>query len=150
MLSSSRQRLTVIIAMLSGFLSWTPARATEPILTVYKTPTCGCCSKWVEHLRAADFTVETVDLPSVAPIKKKYGVPEKLASCHTAVIGDTVVEGHVPASVVRRFLKERPPGKGLAVRGMPIGSPGMEGPNPESYDVWLFDQQGHTEVYSSQ
>ena len=115
---------------------------------VYKTPTCGCCSKWADHLRAAGYTVETQDLASVDRIKTEQHVPTELWSCHTAVLDGYVIEGHVPAADVDRLLRERPDVAGLAVRGMPIGSPGMEGPKPEAYTVYAFHTDGTLTPYA--
>ncbi len=113
-------------------------------LLVYKTPTCGCCTGWVEHLEANDFEVDTRDLRSLTAIKMEVGVPPAMASCHTALLQGYVIEGHVPAEAIERLLEERPQIAGLAVPGMPIGSPGMEGPNPEPYTVYAFDREGRT------
>ena len=103
------------------------------------------------HLRAAGYPVTTRDLDDLAPIKRKLGVPEALQSCHTAVVERYVIEGHVPADVIDRLLRERPAVAGLAVPGMPIGAPGMEAPGrpPEPYDVMAFDRQGRASVYVS-
>jgi hypothetical protein len=119
--------------------------------TVYKSPTCGCCSKWVEHLRENGFQVSVTDM-SNEPLKKfktERGVPSKLASCHTAVVEGYVVEGHVPADVIKRLLAERPQVVGIAVPGMPIGSPGMEGRVKQPYKILSFDAQGNTSLYDS-
>jgi hypothetical protein len=128
-------------------LALLPLQAAGPVIAVYKTPTCGCCGKWVDHLRAAGFTARVTDLRSTAEYRRKQGVPDQLASCHTAVIGDYVVEGHVPAADIRRLLKEEPKARGLAVPGMPMGSPGMEGPRREAYSVLLFHSDGRTSVF---
>jgi len=118
-------------------------------LKVYKTPTCGCCGKWIEHMRAAGFAPTVVDLPDLARIKARYGVPRNLESCHTAVVDGYVVEGHVPAGSVFKLLKERPKVLGIAVPGMPSGSPGMEqGPRKDPYNVLTFDQAGQTTVFA--
>lgn len=109
-----------------------------PPMTVYRKPSCGCCHKWVDHLTAAGFAVTVKDMANFNAIKAELGVPAELASCHTAEIGGYVIEGHVPAGAIKRLLAERPTGRGLAVPGMPIGSPGMEGGTPEVYDVILF------------
>ncbi len=109
-----------------------------PSMVVFRDPTCGCCHKWVDHLTANGFAVSVNDAPSMKAVKKRLGVPVELASCHTAEIGGYVIEGHVPASAIKRLLAEKPEGRGLAVPGMPIGSPGMEGGTPEVYDVMLF------------
>ena len=121
------------------------------VATVYKTPTCGCCKAWVDHLTASGFRVTTVDREDLAPIKAQHGVGEHLASCHTALIGGYVVEGHVPAADIVRLLKERPAVAGIAAPGMPTGSPGMEKPGPpaDRYDVVSFDQAGATRVFAS-
>lgn len=115
--------------------------ATEalPEIAVMKDPTCGCCEKWITHLREEGFTVAVTDGP-VTPLKVRLGVPRELSSCHTAQVGGYVVEGHVPAGAIRRLLAEKPQGIGLAVPGMPTGSPGMEaeGTEPATYDVVLF------------
>lgn len=122
--------------------------APTPI-TVYKSPTCGCCSKWVDHLRAHDFVVTAVDLQDVQSIKTKHGVPAALASCHTGVVGGYVVEGHVPADLVRRMLTEKPKIVGIAVPGMPAGSPGMEvSGHGERYEIIAFDKAGKTRVFA--
>lgn len=117
-------------------------------MVVYRSPTCGCCIRWVDHLREAGFRVRVEDRRDLAPVKAELGVPADLASCHTARIGGYVIEGHVPAEDVRRLLAERPDVKGLAVPGMPVGSPGMEGPDPEPYDVVAFDGEGGREVFA--
>ncbi len=111
-----------------------------PTVAVYKSPTCGCCAKWVEHLEENGFTVETHDVRSVAPTKERLGVPPGLVSCHTGVVNGYAVEGHVPADIIKRMLEEEPEMAGIAVPGMPIGSPGMEveGRPAESYVVMAF------------
>lgn len=121
-------------------------------VVVYKSPTCGCCNGWVEHMEASGFTVRTVDLPmydDLAAKKHEHGVPGDLGSCHTATVDGYVVEGHVPADAVKRMLADRPDVKGIAVPGMPVGSPGMEGANPERYDVVAFDGAGNRTVFES-
>jgi len=120
-----------------------------PAIAVYKSPTCGCCAKWVEHVRAAGFAVAVHDTSDVQAVKTSHGVPAALASCHTAVAAGYVFEGHVPADLIERFLKEAPAAAGLAVPGMPVGSPGMEGPSPRRYDVVTFDLRGRTSVYAT-
>ncbi len=118
-------------------------------VTVYKNRFCGCCNKWVDHLKKNGFKVDAYNTSDLGEIKAKYGVPDKLASCHTAFIDGYVVEGHVPADVILKFLKEKPKVIGIAVPGMPIGSPGMEGSYSEHYDIFTFDRNGKTEVYTS-
>jgi hypothetical protein len=115
-----------------------------PKITVTKDPTCGCCAGWTEHVRAAGFPVEVVETNELNRVKVRLGVPSNLAACHTAEVDGYVVEGHVPATTIKRLLAERPAVKGLAVRGMPVGSPGMEveGAEPETYDVIAFGSKG--------
>jgi hypothetical protein len=123
--------------------------AAKPIaIKVYKTPQCGCCKAWVDHLSSNGFQAETVDMPDLSLVKQKYGVTPALESCHTAVVGNYVVEGHVPADVIKRLLEERPAVVGIAVPGMPAGSPGMEGAMKERYDVLTFDRAGRSRVYA--
>ena len=112
--------------------------AERPRVTVHKDPGCGCCTGWVEHLEAAGFPTTALNTRGMNAVKARLGVPDDLAACHTAEVGGYVIEGHVPAAAIDRLLAERPAGKGLAVPGMPVGSPGMEGGEPEEYDVILF------------
>ena len=142
---------SIVIALLSIACSAEESKSVSdlPIVQVYKSPTCGCCSKWVSHLEANGFTVEATDVNDINLIKRSYGIPPALASCHTAVVGDYLVEGHVPAEDIVQLLKQKPAIKGISVPGMPIGSPGMEGGNPQAYDVISFDAQGETDVFSS-
>ena len=123
------------------------AHAAGPQIEVYKTRTCGCCAKWVEHLKANGFTPTVTDVPSTAEYRKKYGVPDQLLSCHTAVVNGYTVEGHVPAADIHRMLKTKPKAKGLAVPGMPLGSPGMEAARKDAYSVLLFKADGTTSVF---
>lgn len=126
------------------------AQKTAPPIPVkvYKTPTCGCCQKWVDHLKANGFAPVAEDLPSLGAIKEKSGVPADLQSCHTALVQGYVVEGHVPADVIHRLLKEKPKVAGISVPGMPIGSPGMEqGSRKDPYEVIAFTRDGKTSVY---
>jgi hypothetical protein len=125
-------------------------KAAAPLVEVFKTPTCGCCSKWVEHLRASGFVVRTNDLNDLTEIKKSRGVPDQVQSCHTAVVNGYVVEGHVPAADVHRMLKEKPAIAGIAVGGMPSGSPGMDYPGVKAqpYNVMSFDKNGTTRVFA--
>ncbi len=104
---------------------------------------------WVAHLEQNGFTVKTTDVPNIAGVKSAVRVPRELFSCHTALVDGYVVEGHVPADDIRRLLSERPDLSGIAVPGMPIGSPGMEGPNPQPYDVIGFDEDGGFTRFSS-
>ena len=121
-----------------------------PSVLVTKDPNCGCCGGWVEHLRASGFPVQVIETGSVNRVKVRLGVPLELASCHTAEVAGYAIEGHVPADAIKRLLAERPAGKGLAVPGMPVGSPGMEVPGtpPETYEVMLFGGASGTTVFA--
>ena len=119
-----------------------------PAMKVYLTPTCGCCGKWVEHLEAAGFKVTREVTTNLAGVPERQRVPEQLRTCHTAVIGSYLIEGHVPVDVVQKLLKEKPKIAGIAVPGMPIGSPGMEGPNPRPYSVIAFTADGATSEFA--
>ncbi len=127
-----------------------PACATTKDMVVYKTPTCGCCGVWADHVRAAGFSVEEIKQDDVSPIKIENQLPPELVSCHTALIDGYVIEGHVLIADIKRLLDERPAAIGLAVAGMPLGSPGMEQPDgfTEAYDVILFGKDG-TSVFAS-
>lgn len=124
---------------------------TDTMMTVYKRADCGCCGKWVEHIEQHGFHVDARNVEDVWPIKEQLGVPERLGSCHTAVIAGYVVEGHVPADIIRKMLRERPQIAGIAVAGMPIGSPGMEGDGSrrDRYDVIAIGRDGSTSVYAT-
>jgi hypothetical protein len=130
---------------------WMAAQSAsaKPQLTVYKSDTCGCCAKWVEYMQANGFDVKAVDVPDIDKVKAERGVPNAAASCHTAVVNGYVVEGHVPADLVKRMLKEKPAIVGIGAPGMPIGSPGMEMPNgqKEPYSIVAFDKAGKTTLY---
>ncbi len=121
--------------------------AEPPVVTAFKTKTCGCCGKWVDHMRASGFKVIVNEVASTGEYRQRYGVPEKLQSCHTAVVKGYSIEGHVPAAEIQRLLQEKPKAKGLAVPGMPAGSPGMEGPRQDAYSVVKFDEGGILSVY---
>ena len=118
-------------------------------MVVFKDPNCGCCGKWVEHVRANGFAVEVQEVSDIAEYSRRYGVPSQLRGCHTAVIDGYTIEGHVPATDIQRLLSERPEAKGLAVPGMPVGSPGMEGGSPQSYSTLLFTADGRTSVFQN-
>ena len=124
------------------------------VVTVWKTPTCGCCKDWVIHLRKEGFNVVTNDVSDTAPIRQKLGLPAKFGSCHTAQVDGYVLEGHVPAREVKRLLREKPVAVGLAVPGMPVGSPGMEMKGDmqgvrDAFDVVLVTRDGSSRVYES-
>jgi len=127
------------------------AGAAEPLetVTVYKSPTCGCCDGWVEYLRDNGFEVETHNTDALTDIKAKLGLTDgRLMSCHTAVIGEYVVEGHVPVNDIRRLLNEKPDVVGISAPGMPQFSPGMQSVDPKGYDVLSFDESGEVELFS--
>lgn len=140
-----------LAAMLGGSIVAGAQRSpAAPTVEVYKDPTCGCCGKWVEHLRANGFTVRVTNVGDLSSVKASGGVPAQLQSCHTGKMGKYVLEGHVPAREVTRLLNESPAVAGLAVAGMPIGSPGMEVNGvSHPYDVVAFDAKGKTRVFAS-
>ena len=140
---------TVLGASALGYALSVAAQSAAPTLTVYKSPTCGCCSKWIVHMREQGFVVKSLDVDDMNTVKTTYGVPVDAASCHTALVGGYVVEGHVPADTVKRLLREKPKVTGIAAPGMPVGSPGMEVPSGEveHYNVVSFQKDGKTAVY---
>ena len=137
----------VLAAALS--LAAPAAWADNAKVVVYKSPTCGCCTKWMDHLEENDIDVESQDVRDVSPIKRANGVPPGMTACHTALAGGYFIEGHVPAEDVKRLLKERPEIAGLTVPGMPIGSPGMEGPHPERYRVFAVGRDGKLSTFAT-
>jgi hypothetical protein len=142
------------VASLAGASLLTPAVMAQarPQVEVWKDPNCGCCKDWVTHMEANGFDVKVHDSGNTAA-RKRLGVPDKLGSCHTALVGGYAIEGHVPAREVHRLLKERPAAVVLSVPGMPVGSPGMDGPEygtrKDPYDVVLISRNGATRVYQS-
>ncbi len=137
------------LALAALLLTPLATRADErPFIQVYKSPTCGCCVGWIDHLEANGFRVEARDVEDMTTVKRAMGVRPELSSCHTAQVGGYVIEGHVPAQDIARLLRERPAFAGLAVPRMPIGSPGMEGPNPETYRVLGFDASGEVATFA--
>ena len=121
---------------------------SDNAIEIWKTPTCGCCKLWVDHMRTNGFRPTVHDVNDVSPIKRKLGVPTSLESCHTGIVSGYAIEGHVPADIVRQMLKQRPKVAGLAVAGMPMGSPGMEGPRKDPYNVIAFERNGRTSVFA--
>jgi hypothetical protein len=148
------RRAVLCLALAAGLAwvgnVWLAAQTARPQLTVYKSPTCGCCSKWIEHMQANGFTVKAIDVADIDAVKREHGVPQSAASCHTGLVNGYVVEGHVPADAVLKMLKDKPAIAGIAVPGMPVGSPGMEVPGgqKDSYTIVSFDKTGKTAVYS--
>jgi hypothetical protein len=114
---------------------------------VYKTASCGCCKGWVKHLEENGFAVKAHDVPNPGGYREKFGIPQELGSCHSARVGGYALEGHVPAAEIKRLLASKPKATGLAVPAMPLGSPGMEGPRSDPYDVLLVKKDGKTTVF---
>ena len=149
-----RSSLSILAMTGLGHSQFGMAAIQAETVTVWKTPTCGCCKDWVIHMRKEGFNVVTNDVPDTAPMRQKLGLPAKFGSCHTAQVGGYVIEGHVPASEVKRLLREKPAAIGLAVPGMPVGSPGMEIPGEmlgvrDAFDVVLVTRDGSSRVYES-
>lgn len=143
-----QRKIRLVLASLALLASAQVAAAAT--LAVTKTATCGCCADWVKHMRAAGFDVTVTDVSDVTPTARRLRVPDRFRSCHTAQIAGYAIEGHVPAADVKRLLKERPRAAGLAVAGMPMGSPGMDhGGHKEPFKTMLFDRSGNARVYAS-
>ena len=140
----------VLLALILSGCSPTSAEPSLPLVKVTKNPTCGCCKVWVDRLRDAGFQVEVNDVDNLNSVKQRVGLPYGMGSCHTAEVDGYFVEGHVPVDDIKRLLRERPQAKGIAVPGMPVGSPGMEVPSGQvqPYDVILVGADGKTSVYS--
>jgi hypothetical protein len=148
-------RATTLIVLAASALALASVVAAQQkpaglLIEVFKSPTCGCCGNWVKHMQANGFIVRTTDMNDLTQIKKSRGVPAAVESCHTAVVNGYVIEGHVPAADVHRLLKEKPAIAGIAVGGMPAGSPGMEfpGTKAQAYNVMAFDKNGATHVFA--
>lgn len=136
--------------MFAAGLMMLGSAAHAATLTVYKSASCGCCAKWVEHVQKHGFTVKTVNVDDVMAFKAKAGIPDKLASCHTTMVDGYVVEGHVPAADIKKLLATRPKAKGIAVAGMPMGAPGMEhGDHREPFKTVLIKADGSTATFAS-
>lgn len=150
-LAASRRRL--LAAALLAPLSAPLMAQSAPVLEVWKTPSCGCCGVWAERMRQAGFSLRLRDVPDTAPVRARAGLAPRYASCHTALIGGYAIEGHVPAEDIQRLLRERPQAVGLAVPGMPIGSPGMDDPayggRRDAYAVLLVQADGGASVWRS-
>ena len=134
-----------LVALLSMAPVWAQ---TTPTVDVYKSPTCGCCGKWIDHMKKNGFKVEIHEVDNIPASRKKLGMPEKLGSCHTSKVGNYVVEGHVPAQDIQRLLKEKPKALGLAIPSMPPGVPGMDIPNSPPYETLLVQADGTTSVFA--
>ena len=161
-----RDFLRGAVAVAGGLLSLSPLEALSALsqpakpkaagqaipraITIYKDPNCGCCKEWVKHVKAAGFTPTVHDTPDMPTVRTSMGVPSSLQSCHTARVGNYTIEGHVPADLIERILREKPVAAGLAVPGMVVGSPGMEvGAQKDKYDVMIFEKSGKSRVYAS-
>lgn len=138
-------RAAILFALLTP-AAW--AADVLPTVEVYKSPTCGCCGKWVEHMKANGFKVVTHEMNDVTPHKQRLGVPIGMGSCHTAEVGGYLVEGHVPADDVKRLLAEKPKAKGLVSPGMPQSAPGMDMPGKQPYEIFLVRQDGSTSSFA--
>jgi hypothetical protein len=141
-------KLSRYALLLISLLGSSVAMAQATVVEVFKSPHCGCCGGWVEHLRQNGFEVKAHDVDDVPAARKKLGMPDRLGSCHTAKVGGYVVEGHIPAADIRRLLKEKPKALGLAVPSMPPGSPGMESSKPIPYQTLLVQSDGSTRVFA--
>ncbi|MBE7940779.1 MULTISPECIES: DUF411 domain-containing protein [Ramlibacter] len=147
-----KRRNFLALAAVLGPLASVSARAAVglPAVEVFKNPYCSCCEAWVSHLKAAGFAVKVNLVEDTAPVRRRAGIPERLGSCHTALVAGYALEGHVPAADVKRLLAERPDAAGLAVPGMPVGAPGMEaGARKDPFDVLLVDRRGQATVFAS-
>jgi hypothetical protein len=135
--------------LVAGGLLAIGSAAHAGTMTVHKSASCGCCAKWVEHVQKHGFTVKVVNTDDIMAVKAKAGIPDTLASCHTATVGGYVVEGHVPAADIKKLLASKPKAKGIAVPGMPMGSPGMEhGDHRQPYQTLLIKADGSTAVFA--
>lgn len=140
--------VSVLLALLSGMpVMAQSGAASGPVVSVYKSSSCGCCGAWVEHLRKNGLRVVAHDVADVTAHREKLGIPQALGSCHSASVDGYAIEGHVPAADIRRLLRERPRARGIAVPAMPLGSPGMEGPRKDPYDTLLFQRDGSYVVF---
>lgn len=148
---SARRRLLLSLLVTAAVPGW--AAPTGPRVEVWKSPYCGCCKDWVAHLEKEGFAVQVHEVGDLDGARRRLGMPERYASCHTARVGDYLLEGHVPAADIRRLLAERPAGLGLAVPGMPVGSPGMDGPayrgRRDPYEVLLVRRDGGANVFAN-
>lgn len=142
------RKISILLAMMALGTAGAGIAQTTGTVELYKSPYCGCCGKWAEHMTKAGFSVKTHEVEDVPGTRKKLGMPEKLGSCHTAKIGNYLLEGHVPAEDIKRLLKEKPKALGLAVPGMPAGSPGMDVPNSPPYETLLVQSDGSTRVFA--
>ncbi|WP_100637846.1 DUF411 domain-containing protein [Marinobacter salexigens] len=144
-----KQILGMALTATLGFSTPVLAAGAGQSIHVYKSPTCGCCTAWVDHMESNGFDVETTDTHDMNRVKFEAGISRNLASCHTAFVGDYVIEGHVPAADIHKLIADAPKARGLAVPGMPAGSPGMEmGDRKDHYQVLMFNDKGQTKVFA--
>lgn len=137
----------LLTSLIAAAIAYTePAAAAD--ITVFKSPHCGCCDKWVDYLQENGFSVAVEKRQDIYALKRELGIKPQFQSCHTAVAGDYVLEGHISVIDIRRLLEEKPDIRGLAVPGMPMGSPGMEGPRKDPYSVISIDKEGKASVFS--
>ena len=141
------KRILLPALLISALSIHLAAAAAAPVVEVYKSEYCGCCEEWVKHLEANGFTVKAQNVANPSDYREKFGIPKELGSCHTGMVQGYALEGHVPAAEIKRLLAERQKAKGLAVPAMPMGSPGMEGPRKDPYDVLLIDDKGRHSTY---
>lgn len=146
-MTHSTRRALVAGSLALAFAGSAAAQA-RPRLVVYKTPWCGCCGAWVDHMRQAGWRTQVIEVQDLAPVRARQGVPERLASCHTGVVGRYAIEGHVPASDVARLVREAPAARALSAPGMPAGSPGMEAAGKQPYQTLLIFADGRTEIFA--
>lgn len=142
-----KRRLFSQVALAAALFTPVFAMAGAPVIEVFKSESCGCCGAWVEHLKANGFTTRVVNVENPSDYRERGGIPDKLGSCHTGMVQGYAIEGHVPASDIKRLLAQKPKARGLAVPAMPLGSPGMEGPRKDPYDVLLVQANGQTKVF---
>ena len=151
--TNSKRIIISFVVAIHAFFFFTSnaafANEASPVITVYKSPTCGCCGKWVDHLKSQGFTVDAKNRNDLDSIKRELGIHPSVQSCHTAKIGKYIVEGHVPAEDIKRMIKEKPKIDGLAVPEMPMGSPGMEGNTKDDYNVLAIKQGENPTIYNS-
>jgi hypothetical protein len=155
-MKNSPVRLAAVATMMATLALTTAAARTpaapgaaKPTITVYKDPSCGCCRNWIEHLIKHGYRVDAKDTPNMAEVKRTLGIPQAIIACHTGVVNGYLIEGHVPSADIDRLLAQKPHIAGLAVPGMPMGSPGMEGSASQHYQVLSFDKAGRTQVFAS-
>jgi len=142
-----KKRIFLKLLAAGALATQLPVYAAAPVIEVYKSATCGCCTEWVKHLEQNGFTVKARNVANPSDYREKFGIPNDLGSCHTGLVEGYALEGHVPAAEIKRLLAEKLKARGLAVPSMPMGSPGMEGPHKHPYDVLLVGSHGKSTVY---